>query len=214
VTKDCVIATINKDNPVLNDILAKGMTKQTFYNIFIAGNITTWGQVVGRPDVTDAINVYTRADSCGAADVWSKYLGKKQEDLGGTGVNGDPGVLEAVKSDRLAIGYNNIGYAYDMQTKAQVDGIKVVPIDLNKNGQVDPEENVYDAKDKIVTAILEGVYPSPPARNLYLVTKNEFTGATKKFVEWILTDGQQYVDAAGYVHLPQSQLNDQLNKLS
>jgi phosphate transport system substrate-binding protein len=213
VTKDCVVATINKDNPVLNDILTKGVTNQVFYNIFIAGNVTNWGQVVGRSDVTDAIDVYTRSDSCGAADVWSKYLGKKQEDLLGIGVSGDPGVVEAVKSDRLGIGYNNIGYAYDMQTKAQVDGIKVVPIDLNGNGQVDSEENVYGTKDQIVTAILQGVYPSPPARNLHLVTKNAFTGATKDFVKWILTDGQQYVDAAGYVRLPQSVLDEQLNKL-
>jgi len=213
VTKDAVVATINKDNPVLNDILAKGVTKQMFYNIFIKGNVTNWGQVVGEPDITDKIDVFTRSDACGAADTWAKYLGKKQENLLGTGVSGDPGLMEAVKNDRLAIGFNNIGYAYDMQTKTQVDGIKVVPIDINGNGQVDLAENFYDTKDKIVDAILQRAYPSPPARNLHLVTKNAFTGATKKFVKWILTDGQQYVEAAGYVRLPQSVLDEQLNKI-
>jgi phosphate transport system substrate-binding protein len=183
-----------------------------FYDIFIAGNITNWGQVVGSY-VTDAIHVFTRSDACGAADTWAKYLGKKQENLIGTGVYGDPGLLEAVKNDRLAIGYNNIGYAYDMQTKAQVDGISVIPIDIDGNGQVDSSENFYDAKDKVVEAILQGVYPSPPARNLYVVTKNAFNEATEKFVRWILTDGQQYVEAAGYVQLPQSVLDEQLTKL-
>ena len=214
VTKDGVVATINDENPVVNEILAKGVTEQVFYNIFIAGNITNWGQVVGRSDVTDSIHVFTRSDSCGAADTWAKYLGnKKQENLLGTGVYGDPGLLEAVRNDRLAIGYNNIGYVYDMQTKEPVDGIKVIPIDINRNGQVDPEENFYDTKDKLDSAILQGIYPFPPARNEYLVTKNAFTGATKKFVKWILTDGQQYVEAAGYVPLPQSVLDEQLNKL-
>lgn len=213
VAKDGVVATINKDNPVLNDILTKGVTKQVFYNIFIAGNITKWGQVVGNSSVTDAIHVFTRSDSCGAADNWAKYLGKKQENLLGTGVYGDPGLLEAVRNDRLAIGYNNFGYAYDMETKAQVDGIKVVPIDINGDGQVGTEEDFYDTRDKLGSAILQGIYPFPPARNEYLVTKNAFTGATKKFVKWILTDGQQYVEAAGYVPLPQSVLDEQLNKL-
>ena len=213
VTKDGVVATINKNNPVLNEILTKGVTKQVFYNIFIAGNITKWGQVVGNSSVTDAIHVFTRSDSCGAADTWAKYLGKKQENLLGTGVYGDPGLLEAVRNDRLAIGYNNFGYAYDLQTKEPVDGIKVIPIDINRNGQVDPEENFYDTKDTLDSAILQGIYPFPPARNEYLVTKNAFTGATKKFVKWILTDGQQYVEAAGYVPLPQSVLDEQLNKL-
>lgn len=213
VTKDAVVVTMNEDNPVLDAILAKGVTKQMFYSIFIEGNVTTWGQVVGKPDVTDKIDVFTRSDACGAADTWAKYLGKKQENLLGTGVSGDPGLVEAVRNDRLAIGFNNIGYAYDMQTKMQVDGIRVIPIDIDGNRQIDRAENFYDTKDKIVDAILQGIYPSPPARNLYLVAKNAFTGATKEFVKWILSDGQQYVEAAGYVHLPQSLLDDQLNKL-
>jgi len=213
VTKDAVVATVNKDNPVLNDILAKGVTRQTFYNIYIAGNITTWGQVVGKPNVTDEVHVYTRSDAAGAPDTWAKYLGKKQEDLRGTGVYGDPGLLEAVKNDRLGIGFNNIGYAYDMQTKKQVQGIKVIPIDINANGQLDPQENFYDTKDEIVEAIIRQIYPSPPARNLHLVTKSAFTGAAEKLVRWILTDGQKYVEEAGYVPLPQDVLNEQLNKL-
>jgi len=213
VTKDAVVATMNKDNPVLNDILTKGLTNQMFYNIYIAGNITTWGQVVSRLDVTDEIHVYTRSDACGAAETWAKYLGKKQEDLRGVGVYGDPGLLEAVRNDRLGIGFNNIGYAYDIQTKQQVEGIKVIPIDVNENGQVDSEENFYNTKNEIVEAIIQGVYPSPPARNLHLVTKGAFTGAAKKFVKWILTGGQIYVEEAGYVPFSQDIINEQLNKL-
>jgi len=213
VTKDAVVATVNKNNPVLNDILKMGVNKQTFYNIYIAGNVTTWGQVVGKSNITDEIHVYTRSDACGAADTWAKYLGKKQEDLRGTGVYGDPGLLEAVRNDRLGIGFNNIGYAYDLQTRKEVEGIRVVPIDVNGNGQMDSEEKVYDTKDKIVEAIIQLVYPSPPARNLNLVTKNKFTGLTKDFVRWILTDGQAYVEEVGYVPLPQSVINEQIAKL-
>jgi len=213
VTKDAVVATIKKDNPVLNDILTKGVTRQTFYNIYIAGNVTTWGQVVGRPEVTDEIHVYTRSDSCGAAETWAKYLGKKQEDLLGVGVYGDPGLLEAVKNDRLGIGFNNIGYAYDTTTKEQVAGIRVVPIDINENGQIDSEENFYSAKSKIVEAIGKVIYPHPPARNLHLVTKDKFTGVTKDFVKWILTDGQKYVEEVGYVPLSNDVINEQLKKL-
>jgi len=213
VTKDAVVATINKDNPVLNDILTKGVTRQIFYNIYIAGNVTTWGQVVGRPKVKDEIHVYTRSDACGAAEVWANYLGKRQEDLRGVGVYGDPGLLEAVKNDRLGIGFNNIGYAYDTTTKEQVAGIRVVPIDINENGRIDPEEDFYSTKDKIAEAIGKGIYPHPPARNLYLVTKDKFTGVTKEFVKWILTDGQKYVEEQGYVPLPGDVINEQLKKL-
>ena len=213
VTKDAVVAIINANNPVINDILSKGITKQTFYNIFIAGNVTTWGQVVGRPDVTDQIHVYTRSDACGAADTWAKYLGKKQDDLRGVGVYGDPGVVEAIKKDPLGMVYSNIAYSYDVNTKAQADGISVVPIDVNKNGRIDPDEDFYKSMDQIGQAILGGRYPTPPARVENLVTKTKFTGITKEFVKWILTDGQKFVQQAGYVPLPADVINEQLAKL-
>jgi len=213
VTKDAVLVTVNAKNPVLKDLLVMGISKETFYDIFVAGNITTWGQVIGKPEVTDQINVYTRSDACGAADNWAKYLGKKQEDLKGIGVYGDPGLLDAVKNDPLAIGYNNLGFAFDVKTKNQIDGISVVPIDLNKNGLIDPSEDFYSSKETLVQAILQGAYPTPPARNEYLVTKEKFTGITKDFVKWILTDGQKYVEEAGYVPLPTDILSDQLKKL-
>ena len=213
VTKDAVVATINANNPALNDILTKGMTRQGFYNIYIAANVTTWGEVVNRSDIKEEIHTYTRSDSCGAADTWAKYFGKKQENLNGTGVYGDPGILEAVRQDSLGIGYNNIGYAFDNETRRQVNGIRIIPIDTNENGKIDPEEEFYGTKNEVVQAILMKIYPSPPARDLYLVTKGNFTGPTLEFVKWILTDGQKYIDAAGYVALPPDTIAEQLNKL-
>jgi len=65
----------------------------------------------------------------------------------------------------------------------------------------------------IVEAIGRVVYPHPPARNLHLVTKDKFTGVTKEFVKWILTDGQNYVEEVGYVPLSEDVINEQLKKL-
>jgi len=214
VTEGAVVATISDGNPVLNVILQQGLTKQTFYNIFIAGNVTTWGQAVGRSDVPLPIHVYTRSDAAGSADTWAKFLGKKgQGDIKGTGVYADPGLVQAIQNDPLGIGYNNIAYAYDNSTGGQVSGIRVVPIDLNNNGQVDPSENFYGTKTALVQAIQAGNYPAPPSVKYYLVTKNSFTGVVKEFVKWILTDGQSYIPAAGYVPLTSDVINAQLSKL-
>lgn len=161
-----------------------------------------------------SIHLYTRSDACGAAEVWAKYLGDhKQEDLKGTAVYGDPGLSEAVRKDYLGIGFNNIGYAYDLETGKQLPGIFVIPIDLNENGMIDNEENFYDDKSSIVKAIAEGRYPSPPARDLHLVTKDKFTGLSKEFVRWILQDGQKYVNEMGYIALPEEKIAMGLEKL-
>lgn len=215
VTKDAVIPTINANNPVNAELQKQGVNKTIFRMIFINETITTWGAVVNKPSVTEKINVYTRSDACGAADVWSKYMGKyAQENLQGLGVFGDPGLAGAVISDRLGIGYNNIGFAYDANTTKPIEGLAVIPLDINDNGKLDADEQVYATRDQIVAAINAGKYPSPPSRELNIVTKGKFTGETEKFVRWILTDGQQYVEESGYLALSQERIQQQLGKIN
>lgn len=212
VTKDAVFPVVNANNPVVNDLLARGVTKEVFTKIYITGEIKTWGEVIGKPEVTDQIHVYTRSDSCGAAETWAKYLGGKQEDLRGIGVFGDPGLLDAVVKDPLGIGFNNLNYAYDMSSGKPVTGAVVLPIDVNQNGQADPDE-LLETKTEAIDAVATNKYPSPPARPLNLVTKGKPSGLVQTFIEWILTAGQQYVGEAGYVQLTSEQLEASLQKI-
>jgi len=212
VVKDAVFPVVNEKNPVWQDLHQKGIGRETFIGIYLTGEIKTWGQVVGRPEVTDPIHLFTRSDSCGAAETWAKYLGGRQEDLLGVAVYGDPGLLDAVIKDPLGIGYNNLNYAFDAATGKPVTGAQVVPIDGNDNGQADPEE-VTDTKAQAVEAVATGRYPSPPARDLNLVTHGKPTGLTRTFLLWVLTDGQRFVDEAGYIALPAEKLNGEWSKL-
>jgi phosphate transport system substrate-binding protein len=214
VTKDAVVATISEQNPALKDILATGLTKDNGNNIWVTGRYTKWAQAFGIKSAS-AIHVYTRSDACGAAEMWAKFFGKKQEDLLGVGVFGDPGLAQAVKRDPLGIGFNNIGYAYDASTKKQVKGLRVVPLDLNNNGKIDPDENFYDNMNDLIAAIASGKYPSPPARELYFVLKGD-PGKNKLltgFIRWVLTDGQKYVNEAGYITLTKERIETEKKKL-
>jgi phosphate transport system substrate-binding protein len=213
ITKDAVVPTVNKNNPVLAQLKANGLKREVFEKIFINETIKTWGQAAGT-GATDKINVYTRSDSAGAAESWALYLGKyKQENIKGVGVNGDSGLAEAVKQDNLGIGYNNIGFAYDANTKKPVEGIEIIPLDLNGNGKIDQNESFYGTMDEIVEAIGTNKYPSPPARDLNLVTNGKPTGIVNDFIKWTLTDGQKYIPEQGYVVLPRNIIMDGLKKV-
>ncbi|HNT23797.1 MAG TPA: substrate-binding domain-containing protein [Anaerolineales bacterium] len=213
VVKDAVFPTISSQNPVYADLMARGISKEIFVGIFISGEITTWGQVVGRPEITDAIHVYTRSDSCGAAEVWAKFLdNNKQENLLGIGVSADPGLLDAVVKDPLGIGYNNLNYAFDPSTGLPVAGAGVVPVDANGDGMADASE-LLETKDEAIDAVATGLYPSPPARALNLVTLGKPSGLVLSFLEWILADGQQYINEVGYIPLTAEQIQASQNKL-
>ena len=212
VTKDAVFPTVSENNPVWEDILAQGIDRETFIGIYITGEIVTWGQVVGRPEVEDPIHIFTRSDACGAAATWAEYLGMKQEDLLGIGVYGDPGLLDAVIKDPAGIGFNNLNYAFDMETGLPLDGVRVVPVDVNGSGQAEAGE-IHESKAHAVEAVAAGLYPSPPARDLNLVTHGKPQGLTRAFILWVLTDGQSFVGEVGYIPLGQERLGEEMEKL-
>jgi phosphate transport system substrate-binding protein len=213
VTKDAVIPTINVGNPVLETLKKRGLTKDEFRKIYITGEITNWNQL---PGITNdlAVNVYTRSDACGAAATWAEYIGGKQEDLKGTGIFGDPGLAEAVVKDVNGVGFNNTIFLYDLKTGGKNPGIDVIPNDVNGNRTIDPEEAFYDQFSQVLAAIGEGKYPSPPARDLYLVAKGKpQKQAVIDFLNWVVTKGQAFVPEAGYVPLTETTLQEQVSKL-
>ena len=210
---DAVLPTISANNPYLKILKERGLTKEEFTSIFIDGTITDWGDLLNIEESKE-IQVYTRADACGAAGTWAKYMGGKQERLNGVGIHGDPALAEAVGKDPAGIAFNNTIFIYDIKTGKKRTGIEIIPIDINGNGTIDPEENFYDTFDAILKAIEESKYPSPPARELYFVAKNKpQKQATLDFIKWVLTDGRKFIKEAGYVPITQDKVNHYLNKL-
>lgn len=195
VAKDAVVATINANNPAYRQFLKTGLSKEQAIAIWEDKEITL-------DNGKAKLHVYTRSDACGAAETWAAFLDKKQEDLKGTGVFGDPGVAETLQKDVNGIGFNNIGYAYNDKTHKPTKGIAIVPIDVNGNGKLDEDEKFYDNLDELMEAIAKGKYPSPPARNLYLVTAGSPKNpVVKEFLKYVRTKGQKLNGPAGFVHI-------------
>ncbi len=213
VAKDAVFPTINAENPALKEIMAKGLTRDQFLVLFTTEKQMLWSDFDGL-ESKNKINVYTRSDACGAAAMWANFFGREQEDLKGIGVYGDPGIADAVKKDKFGIGFNNLIYIYDLKTKQVSEGLAVIPIDQNENRVIDQEEYFYQSMDSVVAAIRDGRYPSPPARDLYLISNGKPQNeAVISFLMYILTDGQQLTTKAGYVILDSDKLKAEKLKL-
>lgn len=213
LTKDAVLPTINTNNPFLKELTVKGVKKEDLVKVFLTGEIKTWEGLLGKVGNTE-IHLFNRSDACGAASMWALFLGKTQEDLQGTGVFGDPGVADAIKNDIYGLGFNNVNYVFDINSRNKFAKMDVLPVDFDGNNTIDAKECCYQTLDRINEAILSGDYPSPPARDLYFVSK----GKPQKpeviaFVDWILNDGQKFVSQAGYVPLSKEKIANELAKL-
>ncbi len=213
--KEAVLPTINAANPYREMLHKNGLKKEAFKEIFIGKEPVSWGSLWHGITAGGKINRYTREDAAGAAESWAAWFGQKQADLQGTAVFGDTSMAAAVKKDTNAIGYNNSLYVFDNYTGEIYPGLDVIPIDINGNGKIDADEDIYKDLATFLEAVQAGKFPSPPARDLYFITK----GRTQKpevaaFFKWVLTDGQKLVHANGYVPLKTAELQQFVKKVN
>ena len=199
VAQDAVVPISNIRHPLYRHLLRRGLSQKVACGIWVTGTIKTWGQAAGVNSHV-LINVYTRSDACGAAETFAAWLKSHQEDLRGTGVYGDPGIVRQVANDPYGLGMCNISYAFDDQTGRPNEGIALFPIDANGDGRISKEEQFYASKQMLIKAIQDGRYPCPPARQLYVVSKGKPQDAiVKAFLRFILEEGQQYNVPAGFI---------------
>jgi phosphate transport system substrate-binding protein len=201
---------VSVKNPAVDELIKKGVRKQVWTWMYVDGIAKTWDDVTG-VKIGKPVHLYTRSDSCGAAASWASYMGKKQEDLKGVGVYGDPGLLEAAKTDPLGIGYTNFSYIFTREGKV-VEGAVIVPIDANGNGKADPEE-IYNNRAEAVKAIESGKYPV--TRKNYFFIKGSPSPLVKEFIGFCLSDGGSgIVDEVGTsLPLPREDRDKELKSL-
>ncbi len=215
VARDAVLATFNPNNPNTGYLQKRGLSRKELAGIFVAQKYKKWKDI--DPEFSDdGIGIYVRSDAAGAAETWAKFFGESQEGLKGVGIFGDPGLAQAIKDNKYAIGFNNINYVYDLKTYRTTENIAVVPIDINGNGTIDAEEQFYGALEELTAAVAAHKYPSPPSRELaFVIRKDNNSPLIREFIRFILDKQQQgYLLENGYVPLNEEQVVVELNKLN
>ena len=209
VAIDAVVAVTNNSNPFLDQIRKHGITRAQFADIFCSQNIESWGELCHIGE-NDRIITFIRSDLCGAANIWSEFLKCDQEDLSGIGVYGDPGMINAIKTNPLGIGFLNMKYVYDCFTGEIYDGLAVLPIDFNSNGSIDPDESFYDNLGVLNAAIEEKRYPFPLARDLFFLVSPDYRHPEAlQYLDWVFNEGQTMITKTGYLAQPDTVIQRQ-----
>ncbi len=139
------------------------------------GKIKNWKEV-GGPD--KPIAVVSRDTSSGTYETWQdKILGKDRVAPSVMTTASSGAVVQTVSKNPLAIGYIGFGYLNDSTKVVSISGLKASP-----------------------ETALSGTWPI--ARDLYLFTNGEPTGAAKGFIDYVLSaEGQKLVKEVGFIPL-------------
>ena len=214
VVKLGVVPVTSSQNPYLPKIKDKGIKRDFLESVFSGKSKPTWGDIFGTPG-KDAIIPMVRSDSSGATDVFAQYLWLEPSAMRGQACNGEPAMINAVKSNPLSLGYINFIYAIKPSNLEFVDSLSIIPLDFNYNGAIDGHEKIFNNAKELQRAMWLGKFPCSLVRTLYVVTRGKpATKELTEFLYWIITDGQKFVAPEGYIELHSSEVQYLVNAMS
>jgi len=178
VARDAIAVIVNPENPVSE------LTLQQISDIY-SGKISNWLEVGGedRPivrlsrETNSGTHVYFLETVLRLGDKENTTLFSTDTLL----LPSSEGIINEVRQNPNAIGYDGLGY---------------VPDDLKIIAVAETEGGPYVLP--MISTVNDLSYPI--ARDLYMYTAGEPTGAVKAYIEWILSDeAQQIVSELGFV---------------
>lgn len=174
---------------------SKGFDDSAFHQVYFSDKD-------GKGHSIYQFTVYKRQQPACASIAFANHFDNEQKDIKGIGVAGDDkDLLAAVKRDPNGISYNNLGFLYDLRSRKLIDSIAIIPIDLNGNGKIDPDENIYGTLDDVIGFVEQTHHPRIPLENVNVLYRKDGAGKdVVPFLQWVLTKGQQYNHDFGFIN--------------
>lgn len=182
----------------------EGLTKQHIAQIFFHD---IFADKEKEKTIKAPYTVYTRLQRAGVPMIFSKYFGYEQKDIKGTGIAGaDTHLIKALLRDSTGITYLPSPMIYSEAGKP-VDGLAVIPTDVNGNGKISADEKFVDQFEQVVSK-LESAEPNQikniPIDYLHLsVDKENASSEAIAFLKWVNENGQKDLHAFGFL-LPEA----------
>ncbi|MEA1784842.1 hypothetical protein U1E44_01950 [Arenibacter sp. GZD96] len=148
--------------------------------------------------------VYTRLGDTGIPAIFAKEFGYEPQSLKGKAIGGnDFHVLLAMKKDPHALSFNALNLIFDTKTRKIKEGFAVVPVDLDGNGRLTEDENVYADLDELLEKLQQG--DSKNLKNIAIgelqieVNREAASKETLAFLKWVVQNGATFLAAQGFL---------------
>ncbi|MBS0011035.1 MAG: hypothetical protein KFF49_06480, partial [Bacteroidales bacterium] len=212
VARDIVVPVISSSNPFSESLLSTGLSPSRFAAIYTEPGTVTWGDLLNTED-NNPVNCYCVGDES-LKDYLAGFL--KDDRLKGNVVLAENNneLNELINKDKYSIGFTRLSSLIDYENSSIREGIQVVPIDINANGKLDHNENIYTCLNDLNRGVWIGKYPGSLCRNIHIVSGRAPLAETETaFVQWILSGGQAYISEAGFSELIPGERQSKLQAL-
>lgn len=199
VARYAILPVANAKSAIARDYGEKGLDNRLIKRIFFQDLFTDGDD---RSGIKIPYTVYTRLQSAGAPYVFAKHFGYTQRDIKGNAIAGsDEHLRKAILLDTSAVSYLPLPLIYDLENKVPVEGLTVLPIDIDGNGRVANGEKFYGDLSTVQQRLEQEGATAPAAYVHLSVSKEDVKPEAKAFLEWVVRNGERYLHDFGYLTL-------------
>lgn len=212
IGRQITVPLMNSANPFSTEIGKVGLSAQ-MVNKLLAKQNPVWGDIIGNsstssihfivlndPNVVRNLQIFSGLNSFPESNI---RLVDQME------------FTKILNTDPLALGFCSLNLVPEGTGQNLNTNVSFVPIDKNANGLIDKTENIYSDAAQFNRNVWIGKYPKSLVNNIYSVTtKNTLEIAQIEFLQWVVTNGQDYLENEGFTALVNSERQSRLASLS
>jgi ABC-type phosphate transport system substrate-binding protein len=208
VGRSALLPVTTKKNPLHEQIAKKKFGRKDLKKLFFVDD--PFGDEESSKDkLKEQLTVYSGVGKASGATLFASYFGLTSSDFRGKKVQGDDiYLLQAIGKDPTGITFNNLSYIYDLDDRRLKDEIALLPLNVKKDHlEVIRSENL----DETISLLENETVELVPVLNIGLAYDEQSN--VRKFLQWIIEDGQQFNHEFGFLRIDEKTLAYQKNIL-
>ncbi|MGE5383943.1 MAG: hypothetical protein ACM3PX_10995 [Omnitrophica WOR_2 bacterium] len=213
VGHDAIVPVINSMNPYLKELSKTGISSDKLSQLITNPENQNWG-FIQVDKANTPIHIYYIEDE-GLKTAIASFINAENVQIAGTAVTNADELINAIHNDIYAIGFCRLPDVLIPATNSFKENIVLLPIDKNRNGRLDSFENIYQNPESFMRGVWVGKYPNDLCQNIYAVAQQKPVNKVEiAFLEWIMSEGQQYLNKGGYTILSSYQTRSNIDSIT
>ncbi len=204
-----LLPVANKSNPLLNELGRKGLNSKKLEKLFFEASLSQGYDDSPEKPQQEEVTIYSGNNADSFADLFATHFGYSPADIRGKRISGnDIYLINAVQKDNTSATFNSLGYLFDTETRELKSGLVLLPLDLKKEQQ----ETLKSANvDQTIALLEKESIALIPVGRIGFAYQSENASA-KRFLNWVLEEGQKYNREFGFLKTEPDLLAAQLKE--
>ena len=193
-----ILPITGKNNVLPDEFKKKKLNEKRLKELFFEKDVLDEDYKPDKKEKYD-LTVYSGNNPYSVSRSFAGYFGYESNRLKGKKIAGDDIYLNsAVKKDAKGISFNSLSYIFNTESRRLNDDIALLPLDIKKEyAEVLNLQNL----DETITLLENKEIDLIPVEELTFVLPEKVNPAMLRFLEWALSEGQDYLHTSGFLRL-------------